>query len=188
MWYDYNLKKGAAHNKKWYPSNLTPLYSLCHHDDLDLNDTMDIWEHSAWYNYSGGIPTSLEKTQQQWDLPNSWPPMVEIVVTALDNVLSIFCVCTKFLNLIFSQKLTREEKWQETWQRFLFKMFTAHGKRVTSSMKSTTVRNQGVGLEEVGSMRFKRALGGPMGLQCIYCPSKCFLEGMWMIVPSFQVS
>ena len=97
MWYDYNLKKGAAHNKKWYPSNLTPLYSLCHHDDLDLNDTMDIWEHSAWYNYSGGIPTSLEKTQQQWDLPNSWPPMVEIVVTALDNVLSIQLCLFKIL-------------------------------------------------------------------------------------------
>merc|ERR550534_2182416 len=85
IWYDYNMKKAAAHNKKWYPSNLTPLYSLCHHDDLNLNDTMDIWEHSSWANYSGGIPTSLEKTQQQWDLPNSWPPMVEIVVTALEN-------------------------------------------------------------------------------------------------------
>ena len=86
MWYDYNLKRAEAHNKKWYPSNLTPLYTLCHHDDLDLNETMDKWEQSAWANYSGGIPTSLEKTQQQWDLPNSWPPMVEIVVTALENV------------------------------------------------------------------------------------------------------
>ena len=89
MWYDYNLKKAAPHNKEWYPSNLTPLYSLCHHDNLDLNETMDMWEHSAWANFSGGIPTSLVKTQQQWDLPNSWPPMMEIVVTALENVLSI---------------------------------------------------------------------------------------------------
>ncbi len=111
MWYDYNLKKAAAHNKKWYPSNLTPLYSLCHHDDLDLNDTMDIWEISAWANYSGGIPTSLEKTLQQWDLPNSWPPMVEIVVTALENVFSIISyACTKIINNTFLSVKNKQGK------------------------------------------------------------------------------
>ena len=109
MWYDYNLKKAAAHNKKWYPSNLTPLYSLCHHDDMDLNDTMDIWENSAWANYSGGIPTSLEKTQQQWDLPNSWPPMVEIVVTALENVFSIISYpCANMIKINFFQSKTNK--------------------------------------------------------------------------------
>ena len=133
MWYDYNLKKRKAHNKKWYPSNLSPLYSLCHHDELDLNKTIDIWEQSAWANYSGGIPTSLEKTQQQWDLPNSWPPMVELVVTSLENVQETNEYQTKCYNTLFffSQRQTKEERWQETWQRFLFKMFTVHGKRVT---------------------------------------------------------
>ena len=112
MWYDYNLKKAAPHNKEWYPSNLTPLYSLCHHDNLDLNETMDMWEHSAWANFSGGIPTSLVKTQQQWDLPNSWPPMMEIVVTALENVLRhsiMINAWTKLMSeLFFSQKRTKE--------------------------------------------------------------------------------
>ena len=101
MWYDYNLKKRKAHNKKWYPSNLSPLYSLCHHDELDLNKTIDIWEQSAWANYSGGIPTSLEKTQQQWDLPNSWPPMVELVVTSLENVQETNEYQTKCYNTLF---------------------------------------------------------------------------------------
>ena len=36
-------------------------------------------------NFTSGIPTSLLHTGQQWDLPNGWPPLQEIVVTALDN-------------------------------------------------------------------------------------------------------
>ena len=39
-------------------------------------------------NFTSGIPTSLVNTGQQWDLPNGWPPLQEIVVTALDNALN----------------------------------------------------------------------------------------------------
>ena len=33
--------------------------------------------------YPGGIPTSNTKSGQQWDLPNSWAPLVEIVIAGL---------------------------------------------------------------------------------------------------------
>ena len=85
MWYDYDTVK-KTQNKKWYPSNLSPLYSSCHHDDMDMNATVALWSNASWTNFTGGIPTSLERTHQQWDLPNTWPPLVEIVVTALENV------------------------------------------------------------------------------------------------------
>ena len=91
MWYDYNIKTQAAHNKKWYPSNLTPLYTMCHHPDI-TNDTLkkivDTVRNNSG-NFTGGLPSSLEKTNQQWDLPNVWAPLVEIVITALENVENI---------------------------------------------------------------------------------------------------
>jgi alpha,alpha-trehalase len=34
-------------------------------------------------NYLGGIPTSLELTQEQWDFPNAWPPLQIIVIQGL---------------------------------------------------------------------------------------------------------
>ena len=92
MWYDYNHVTGEA-NKKFYPSNLAPLYTMCHHDDIDFNVTLAKWSRLTAFNYSGGVPTSLERSSQQWDFPNVWPPLVEMMVTALENVShhTIYC-------------------------------------------------------------------------------------------------
>jgi len=84
VWYDYNIVTEAAHNKRWYPSNIAPLYVKCHHHDLNTNHTVQYIIKNT-VNHTGGVPTSLEKTHQQWDLPNTWPPLVEMVVTALEN-------------------------------------------------------------------------------------------------------
>ena len=32
---------------------------------------------------SGGIPTSLDNSSQQWDFPNAWPPLQSIIVQGL---------------------------------------------------------------------------------------------------------
>ena len=85
MWYDYNHVTGTS-NKKFYPSNLAPAYTMSHHDDIDFNVSLAKWSKLEAFNYSGGVPTSLEKTSQQWDFPNVWPPLAEMVVTALENV------------------------------------------------------------------------------------------------------
>jgi len=83
MWYDYNHVTGK-HTKRWYPSNLTPLYTGCDHLEIDLNKTVAYVEKMTT-GHPGGVPTSLNHTHQQWDKPNSWPPLVDIVVTAMDN-------------------------------------------------------------------------------------------------------
>ena len=31
----------------------------------------------------GGVPTSLDKSGQQWDFPNAWPPLQHILVAGL---------------------------------------------------------------------------------------------------------
>ena len=35
--------------------------------------------------HSGGVPTSKVETGQQWDFPNGWPPLQEMMITGLDN-------------------------------------------------------------------------------------------------------
>eukprot|EP00090_Calanus_glacialis_P007349 TRINITY_DN15795_c0_g1_i1.p1 TRINITY_DN15795_c0_g1~~TRINITY_DN15795_c0_g1_i1.p1 ORF type:complete len:576 (-),score=166.82 TRINITY_DN15795_c0_g1_i1:129-1856(-) len=84
MWYDYNIKTNLS-NYQFYPSNLAPLYCSCYHKDINITTTMDYMIASPALNKSGGIPSSLLKTSQQWDLPNVWPPLVELTVTALEN-------------------------------------------------------------------------------------------------------
>lgn len=32
---------------------------------------------------AGGLPTSLQMTGEQWDLPNAWPPLQIIVIQGL---------------------------------------------------------------------------------------------------------
>eukprot|EP00092_Neocalanus_flemingeri_P028461 GFUD01030905.1.p1 GENE.GFUD01030905.1~~GFUD01030905.1.p1 ORF type:complete len:578 (+),score=170.64 GFUD01030905.1:384-2117(+) len=84
MWYDYNLVTKLP-NRQFYPSNLAPLYCSCFHEDINMNTTMDYLRTSPALNQSGGVPSSLLRTNQQWDLPNVWPPLVEMTVTALEN-------------------------------------------------------------------------------------------------------
>jgi len=45
--------------------------------------TIEYIEDEAIRNYLGGIPTSLEHTGEQWDLPNAWPPLQIIVIQGL---------------------------------------------------------------------------------------------------------
>lgn len=33
--------------------------------------------------FPGGVPTSLTKSGQQWDYPNAWPPLQDIVIETL---------------------------------------------------------------------------------------------------------
>ena len=59
---------------------------MSHHDEIDFNKSLAKWSRLEAFNYSGGVPSSLERSSQQWDFPTVWPPLVEMVVTALENV------------------------------------------------------------------------------------------------------
>ncbi len=34
-------------------------------------------------NFTGGVPTSFRDSGQQWDFPNAWPPLQEMLIQAL---------------------------------------------------------------------------------------------------------
>jgi len=88
MWFDYNKKTGKQ-NEKFYISNLAPLYVESHHANLSQTRMFEAIQASGVLNHAGGPPTSLYKTDQhpqQWDYPNVWPPLVEVLVTSLMNL------------------------------------------------------------------------------------------------------
>lgn len=87
IWYDYDLEL-KTHRKKFYPSSVTPLWSKC----FETSDAKRLGKKVLAYlqregvlDYLGGIPTSLDQTGEQWDFPNAWPPLQDIVVRGLEN-------------------------------------------------------------------------------------------------------
>lgn len=86
-WFDFDFTTDLK-RAHFYPSNVFPLYVGCQSINTSTNFETSVREYlknQGILNYKSGIPTSLKDTGQQWDLPNGWPPLQEIVVTALDN-------------------------------------------------------------------------------------------------------
>ncbi|CAD8070968.1 unnamed protein product [Paramecium sonneborni] len=79
QWNDYNYKQ-KNFNKNFYASNYFPLI-LQQQSDSKLIDKLK----QMIQEYPGGIPTSNINTGQQWDLPNSWPPLNQIIIQGLIN-------------------------------------------------------------------------------------------------------
>ncbi|KAH0488907.1 MAG: hypothetical protein KVP17_003854 [Porospora cf. gigantea B] len=79
-----------THNKQFFPSNVHPLVSQCFPPGVDRSARnkamLSYLRVSGVLDYVGGIPTSLNKTQQQWDFGNVWPPLVHNVVVGLAHV------------------------------------------------------------------------------------------------------
>ncbi|CAG9863925.1 unnamed protein product [Phyllotreta striolata] len=85
IWFDYDL----ISNKRiegFYPSNFAPLwadaYDTAKKEDYGLKATL-YYKQNRLYRYLGGIPTSLLNSGQQWDLPNAWPPLQDLIVSGL---------------------------------------------------------------------------------------------------------
>ncbi|XP_047610314.1 trehalase-like [Phacochoerus africanus] len=49
----------------------------------DVDKALKYLEDSQILTYHYGIPTSLRKTGQQWDFPNAWAPLQDLVIRGL---------------------------------------------------------------------------------------------------------
>jgi len=100
IWYDYNIKKDEQ-NRNFYPSNLSPLYTGCYNDSyINKPNMIKGMRDLGVFDFPGGLPTSLHNSTnfpQQWDLPNIWPPLVEMFVSSMEE-----------LNTPESRKLAKE--------------------------------------------------------------------------------
>ncbi|XP_010627618.1 trehalase isoform X2 [Fukomys damarensis] len=81
-WFDYDLENGKK-NLEFYPSNLTPLWAGCFSDPAAVDKALKYLEDSQILTYQYGIPTSLRNTGQQWDFPNGWAPLQDLVIRGL---------------------------------------------------------------------------------------------------------
>ncbi|KAM3147326.1 hypothetical protein pb186bvf_000577 [Paramecium bursaria] len=77
QWFDYLVTEKKL-KVDYYPSNFFPLL-------LGEAKNQKIIEELTKYvnQFEGGLPTSLFETKQQWDYPNSWPPLNQFVIEGL---------------------------------------------------------------------------------------------------------
>lgn len=87
IWHDYDMVLSQP-RKLFFPSNFAPLYCDCY--DTAFRD--EYGSKAAKYfvdqginDFQGGIPTSLEQSGEQWDMPNAWPPLQEMVILGLKS-------------------------------------------------------------------------------------------------------
>ncbi|KAK7862984.1 hypothetical protein R5R35_014540 [Gryllus longicercus] len=115
-WFDYDLLN-AKQRTYFYPSNLAPLWTKCYNEKetpiiaqkvVKYLQSIEILQH-----YLGGIPTSLNNTGEQWDLPNAWPPLQNIIIQGLQSTQEPS-----------AQKLAYE--FAEQWIRSNYKGFVEH--------------------------------------------------------------
>ncbi|XP_069671905.1 trehalase-like [Periplaneta americana] len=88
IWLDWDLLNGKRRNY-FYPSNLAPLWtgSFPHNDDEKLaTQVLQYLEANKVDAYPGGIPSSFEVSGEQWDFPNIWPPLQDMIITGLNNL------------------------------------------------------------------------------------------------------
>lgn len=86
IWYDYDILN-ERHRKYFYTSNFAPLWMGAVEQRFlkkHAPRVVDYLYNNGIFDYAGGIPTSLNNTGEQWDLPNVWPPEVSIVIGALE--------------------------------------------------------------------------------------------------------
>ncbi|XP_003796890.1 trehalase [Otolemur garnettii] len=121
-WFDYDLENGKK-NLQFYPSNLAPLWAGCFSDPVVADKALKYLEDSQILTYQYGIPTSLQKTGQQWDFPNAWAPLQDLVIRGLAKSLSprtqevAFQLAQNWIRTnfdVYSQKSAMYEKYDIT--------------------------------------------------------------------------
>ncbi|XP_050295074.1 trehalase-like [Anthonomus grandis grandis] len=87
IWYDYDMVL-QRHRKMFFPSNFVPLWTGSYNVVLRNKygqRAADYFNTNRIGEFKGGIPASLDDNNEQWDLPNAWPPLQEFVILGLWN-------------------------------------------------------------------------------------------------------
>ncbi|XP_044732126.1 trehalase-like [Chrysoperla carnea] len=85
IWCDYDYINQVSRTR-FYPSNLTPLWTQSYpfENQKYIEKAVKYLKNKDIINiYVGGVPSSLKRTGEQWDLPNAWAPHQDIVIKGL---------------------------------------------------------------------------------------------------------
>ncbi|KAI1701129.1 trehalase domain-containing protein [Ditylenchus destructor] len=83
-WHDFN-NRTKRHNTKFYASVAVPLFTNCY-NGLNQDKARRLFKFmkdSEALKFSGGIPTGMQPSIEQWDFPNAWPPLVHMIIEGL---------------------------------------------------------------------------------------------------------
>uniref|UniRef100_A0A8C2F2H5 Trehalase n=1 Tax=Cyprinus carpio TaxID=7962 RepID=A0A8C2F2H5_CYPCA len=84
-WFDFSLVNETRHTS-FYPSNLAPLWAQCYSNPEMANQAVQYLMGSGGLDYPNGVPTSLSESGQQWDMPNTWPPLQHMIIEGLSGL------------------------------------------------------------------------------------------------------
>lgn len=87
IWLDYDLIN-KKHRHYFTPTNLSPLWTGSY-DKTDASLAKKVLQYIdrlGLDKFPGGVPNTLENTNEQWDFPNVWPPMQHMLIMALDGM------------------------------------------------------------------------------------------------------
>eukprot|EP00112_Aurelia_sp_Birch-Aquarium-sp1_P007091 Seg1774.3 transcript_id=Seg1774.3/GoldUCD/mRNA.D3Y31 product=Trehalase protein_id=Seg1774.3/GoldUCD/D3Y31 len=86
QWLDFDLssKKRRSH---FYVSNISPIWADCYGNNATrAKGAVESIRRQGVLDFVGGVPTSLNNTGEQWDYPNAWPPLQDIMEVSLRKV------------------------------------------------------------------------------------------------------
>ncbi|XP_064611935.1 trehalase-like isoform X2 [Liolophura sinensis] len=86
-WFDYDLEDNIP-RQYFYGSAGFPMFAGCHGTTLSSKAQKEArflkyLQSAGALSFPGGIPTSLDSTDQQWDFPNAWPPLMHVIILGL---------------------------------------------------------------------------------------------------------
>jgi len=78
VWLDYDMKNEKPRDY-FVPTNLSPLwvkaYNISESEKISAS-IMAYIEKNKLDTFPGGVPNTLSYTNEQWDAPNVWAPML----------------------------------------------------------------------------------------------------------------
>ena len=78
VWRDFDYVAGVLDGDTSVLSNYLPLWTHAYDDRVNASLVIDGLLHSGLVQ-SGGLLTSLDQIDQQWDCPNAWPPLQHMI-------------------------------------------------------------------------------------------------------------
>jgi len=81
-WHDLDLRRGGARIRGVNAASFTPLWAGAQVDAAQVAAAVAALKESGLVQ-QGGIATTLERTGQQWDWPNGWPPLQQMLISGL---------------------------------------------------------------------------------------------------------
>jgi len=83
-WFDLEIET-RDRRKLYFPSNFFPLWTGAY-DESNLTETSKndiVRTIESNLIFKGGVVTSQTQSSQQWDFPNAWPPLQDIMIRGL---------------------------------------------------------------------------------------------------------